>query len=139
MAVTMGLSALSVITTVFVLHLHHQGAASPVPHWLRAVAFRYVSRILCLRVDESMSSKSRDRVWIDLEMDPVSVTGVKSSVRDAQRHVAWELVMKIVIFGHANAGQESIIYGTTFEAKNLTFKYGLYCSIIWLSETCRKV
>jgi hypothetical protein len=49
----MGMSTLSVITTVIVLYLHHQGSTTPVPRWIRSIAFRWVSRLVCFGLHES--------------------------------------------------------------------------------------
>jgi hypothetical protein len=57
----MGMSTVSVITTVIVLHLHHQGSTTPVPRWIRKIAFRWVSRLVCLGLHES----SVDRMAAD--------------------------------------------------------------------------
>jgi len=45
----MAMSTLSVVTTVFVLRLHHAGWTRPVPDWVQTLAFRVFARALCMR------------------------------------------------------------------------------------------
>ena len=58
-AATMGLSTMSVVTTVIVLYIHHEAATTPVPRWIRVVFFQYISTIVCFGVYKPSSSASR--------------------------------------------------------------------------------
>lgn len=50
LTVTMGMTSLSIILTVFVLQLHHVGPHQRrVPKWLRILCFEIFARIVCLR------------------------------------------------------------------------------------------
>ena len=46
----MGLSTVTVLTSVLVLYLHHRGSVMRVPGWLRFAAFRVISRMLCMHL-----------------------------------------------------------------------------------------
>ena len=45
---TMALGTMSVCLTVFVLNLHHQDGARPVPTWSRVLVLHYLSKVLCV-------------------------------------------------------------------------------------------
>jgi len=50
LTLTMGMTSLSIILTVFVLQLHHVSPRQrPAPHWLHCLMIRYVAPALCMR------------------------------------------------------------------------------------------
>ena len=49
----MAMTSMSVIFSVFVLHIHHKGGrGNRAPLWLRRVALHYGSQILCVRISK---------------------------------------------------------------------------------------
>jgi len=49
LTITMGMTSLSIVLTVFVLQLHHVSPRQrPAPAWLRSLMIRYVARALCM-------------------------------------------------------------------------------------------
>lgn len=52
-SIAISLSAISVITTIFVLHLHHKPSSSDVPRLLKTILFRQlIGRLLCVSLPE---------------------------------------------------------------------------------------
>ncbi|XP_055874412.1 neuronal acetylcholine receptor subunit alpha-10-like isoform X3 [Biomphalaria glabrata] len=52
LTVTMGMTSLSIILTVFVLQLHHVGPHKRrVPRWLKSLVFGFFARVVCMRQD----------------------------------------------------------------------------------------
>jgi len=50
LTITMGMTSLSIVLTVFVLQLHHASPRQrPAPAWLHCLMVRYVARALCMR------------------------------------------------------------------------------------------
>lgn len=50
LTVTMGMTSLSIVLTVFVLQLYHVAPRQePVPNWLRKIMIDYAARLLCMR------------------------------------------------------------------------------------------
>lgn len=49
LTVTMAITTLSMVLTVFILNLHSMSEV-PVPRWLNIIVLQYLSRILCIRV-----------------------------------------------------------------------------------------
>ena len=50
LTVTMAMTSLSIVLTVFVLQLHHVGPhQKAVPGWIKQIVIRYIARILCMR------------------------------------------------------------------------------------------
>ena len=50
LTVTMAMTSLSIVLTVFVLQLHHVGPhQKPVPNWIRKVVVDYIARLICMR------------------------------------------------------------------------------------------
>ena len=45
---TMGLSTLSVVTSVLVLYLHHRGSHTRLPNWLRYISFHVIAKLFCM-------------------------------------------------------------------------------------------
>ena len=44
----MGMSTLSVITTIFVLYVHHKNWTRPMPSWIQRIAFHVLARVMCM-------------------------------------------------------------------------------------------
>jgi len=50
LTVTMAMTSLSIVLTVFVLQLHHVGPhQKPVPNWIKKLVIHYIARIVCMR------------------------------------------------------------------------------------------
>lgn len=50
--VTICLVSLATAMTVFTLNVHHKGLrGSPVPRYIKIVAFKYLARLLCIQLD----------------------------------------------------------------------------------------
>ena len=88
LTVTMAMTSLSIVLTVFVLQLHHVGPnTKPVPRWIRAVVISVISRIICMR-----SSNTNYYQYDKKEREHLTRTGslrrsgsFRSSVRERQR------------------------------------------------------
>lgn len=46
----MVMTAISIVICVIVLDLHHHEPTHPVPNWLRRIVFRWMARVLCMRI-----------------------------------------------------------------------------------------
>jgi len=46
----MGLSTLSLVTTIFVLYFHYKNWTRPVPGWAQRVAFDCMARVMCMKL-----------------------------------------------------------------------------------------
>ena len=55
--VTITLSTVSVVTAIFVFRLNDK-RASPVPYFVRVVVFRYLARVVCVRLTETGSTST---------------------------------------------------------------------------------
>ena len=88
LTVTMAMTSLSIVLTVFVLQLHHVGPnTKPVPRWIRIVVISIISRIICMR-----SSNTNYYQYDKKQRDELTRTGslrrsgsFRSSIRERQR------------------------------------------------------
>ncbi|GFR93219.1 neuronal acetylcholine receptor subunit alpha-10 [Elysia marginata] len=86
LTVTMGMTSMSIILTVFVLQLHHVGPHKrPVPGWLHTVVVGVFARLVCMSRDSqpfrqhrlaSSPDRSRHSIAMRIESDSETLTSV---------------------------------------------------------------
>ena len=87
MTLSMGLSTLSVVTSILVLYFHHRRGTSRLPPWLQFLAFGIVARVLCMQRDGgSRDSEQRSqpglrmRKLLDVPRQPEAVMPLRESL-----------------------------------------------------------
>ncbi|KAL3865419.1 hypothetical protein ACJMK2_042809 [Sinanodonta woodiana] len=103
LTVTMGMTSLSIILTVFVLQLHHVGPHQRgVPRWLRILSYDIMSNLLCMRpkVNPFMFTYNRVRrdemtmsSFADTYVDNVS--NCNGAVTQSNQHMQHEKILDI--------------------------------------------
>ncbi|BFY98789.1 hypothetical protein BsWGS_01830 [Bradybaena similaris] len=78
LTVTMGMTSLSIILTVFVLQLHHVGPHKRrVPRWLKSLVFGFFARIVCMR--QNLQTVRHKGFHRNVDYDPQTVTLLEPS------------------------------------------------------------
>ncbi|KAI0214021.1 hypothetical protein LSAT2_000901 [Lamellibrachia satsuma] len=86
----MALGTISVCLTVFVLNLHHQDGARPVPTWSRVLVLHYLSKVLCVTSRKPETEVRRRNVGV-------------ASLRNGLRHIVTDIGLISPVAGRARA------------------------------------
>ena len=122
----MGLSTMSVVTTVIVLHIHHEAATTPVPRWIRVVLFQYISTIVCFGVYKPSSPSSRS----------TSVASKMNEVNADQRDDVMENEMAVFDCGDQTGSNKISSQVNDCQLKHPNGPNRCYSSAISLQRLC---
>ena len=64
----MGMSTLSLVTTILVLYFHYKNWTRPVPCWIQSIAFDGLARLMCMKLsvggDHQRSKTKPDQIVV---------------------------------------------------------------------------
>ena len=89
---SMSISAIALLSTVFVLAVHHHSPDKPVPHWIRATVLRHFAFIVCMTSRDGKNKATHKVKPVQTVSKPMAVVSLDQELKNTGTKIPDDLV-----------------------------------------------